>query len=57
VQAQLDDEQLEAFRDRVREASMLIAAAEFAGTLELSPFGYGDPSRLRAHRVRAVSSD
>jgi RecB family exonuclease len=57
VQAQLDDEQLEAFRGRVREASMLIAAAEFAGTLELSPFGYGDPSRLRAHRVRAVSSD
>jgi superfamily I DNA/RNA helicase/RecB family exonuclease len=57
VQAQLDDEQLEAFRDRVRAASMLIAAAEFAGTLELSPFGYGDPSRLRAHRVRAVSSD
>ncbi|MCU1577936.1 MAG: ATP-dependent helicase [Rhodoglobus sp.] len=57
VQAQLDAEQLEAFRGRVREASMLIAAAEFAGTLELSPFGYGDPSRLRAHRVRAVSSD
>ena len=57
VQAQLDDEQLEAFRERVREASMLIAAAEFAGRLELPGFGIGDPSRLRAHRVRAVSSD
>jgi len=57
VQAPLDAEQLEAFRERVREASMLIAAAEFEGRLELPMFGVGDPSRLRAHRVRAVSSD
>ncbi len=57
VQAQLGPEQLEAFRERVREASQLIAAAEFAATLELPAFGVGDPSRLRAHRVRAVSSD
>ncbi len=57
VQAQLDPEQLEAFRERVREASILIAAAEFEGKLELPIYGFGDPSRLRAHRVRAVSSD
>jgi len=57
VQAPLSAEQLEAFRERVREASLLIASAEFQGKFELSPFGYGDPSRLRAHRVRAVSSD
>lgn len=57
IQAQLDDEQLEAFRERVREASILIAAAEFEGRLELPMYGVGDPSRLRAHRVRAVSSD
>jgi superfamily I DNA/RNA helicase/RecB family exonuclease len=57
IQAQLDAEQLQAFRERVREASILIAAATFEGTLELPMFGVGDVSRLRAHRVRAVSSD
>jgi superfamily I DNA/RNA helicase/RecB family exonuclease len=57
VQGRLDAEQLEAFRERVREASVLIAAAEFEGKAELPMFGVGDPSRLRAHRVRAVSSD
>ncbi|MBN9238421.1 MAG: hypothetical protein BGO97_01960 [Micrococcales bacterium 70-64] len=57
VQVQLDPDQLEEFRERVREASQLIAAAEFAGRAELPLFGVGDPSRLRAHRVRAVSSD
>ena len=57
VQGQLDAEQLEEFRERVREASVLIAAAEFAGRAELPMFGVGDPSRLRSHRVKAVSSD
>ncbi|CAN5227093.1 ATP-dependent DNA helicase [soil metagenome] len=57
VQAQLTPEQLEEFRERVREASILIAAAEFEGTIDLPAFGMGDTSRLRAHRVRAVSSD
>jgi hypothetical protein len=56
-QAPLDEEQLELFRERVRTAASLIAAAEFAGDLELPAYGRGDPSRLRAHRVRAVSSD
>lgn len=57
VQAALDADELEAFRERVRAAAMLIAAAEFEGELELPMFGRGDPSRLRLHRVRAVSSD
>jgi RecB family exonuclease len=57
VQGQLDPGQLEQFRERVRGASVLIAAAEFAGRAELPMFGVGDPSRLRAHRVKAVSSD
>lgn len=57
TQKQFTPEQLDAFRERVREASMLIAAAQFEGDQELSPFGRGDPSRLRIHRVRAVSSD
>lgn len=57
VQHALDAEQLEAFRDRVRQASEIIAAAEFAGQLELPIFGLGDVSRLRLHRVKAVSSD
>ena len=57
VQARLEPEQLEAFRQRVRDAAMLIAAAEFEGSVELKTFGYGDTSRLQSHRVRAVSSD
>lgn len=57
VQAPLDEAQLDAFRDRVRAAAALIAAAEFAGELELPLFGRSDTSRLRLHRVRAVSGD
>jgi len=57
VQTALDADQLDAFRDRVRQASEIIAAAEFAGQLELPVFGLGDVSRLRLHRVKAVSSD
>ncbi len=57
VQAPLDADQLEAFRERVRGAAALIAAAEFAGQIELPVYGLGDMSRLRLHRVKAVSSD
>jgi len=57
VQARLDDAALDGFRQRVREAAALIAAAEFVGELELPAFGRGDQSGLRLHRVRAVSSD
>lgn len=57
VQAPLSDEQLVAFRDRIRLAATLIAAAEFDGPAELAAFGLGDVAKLRLHRVRAVSSD
>lgn len=57
LQAPLTPEQLEEFRERVRMASILIAAAEFEGKLELLTYGMGDVSRLRLHRVKAVSSD
>jgi superfamily I DNA/RNA helicase/RecB family exonuclease len=57
-QAPLDAEALEAVRERIRHAAMLIAAAEFDGRLELEQFGgFGTTPRLRLHRVRAVSSD
>ncbi len=57
VQAAFDEEALAEFRVRVEAAAALIAAAEFAGPLELPVFGKGDVSKLRLHRVRAVSSD
>ena len=57
VQAAFDEAALAEFRTRVESAAALIAAAEFAGPLELPTFGKGDMSRLRLHRVRAVSSD
>jgi RecB family exonuclease len=57
-QATLDAEGLEAVRERIRQAAVLIAAAEFEGRLELEQFGgFGTIPRLRLHRVRAVSSD
>lgn len=57
-QAPLDAEGLEAVRERIRQAAILIAAAEFEGRLELEQYGgYGTIPRLRLHRVRAVSSD
>ncbi|CAN5228632.1 ATP-dependent DNA helicase [soil metagenome] len=56
-QAPLTAEQLEAFRERIRLAATLIAAAAFDGPAELNAFGLGDTARLRLHRVRAVSSD
>ena len=57
-QAPLDAEGLEAVRERIRQAAVLIAAAEFEGRLELEQYGgFGTVPRLRLHRVRAVSSD
>ncbi|HEU0205327.1 MAG TPA: ATP-dependent DNA helicase [Pseudolysinimonas sp.] len=57
-QAPLDAEGLEAVRERIRQAAVLIAAAEFEGRLELEQYGgSGTIPRLRLHRVRAVSSD
>ena len=57
VQAALDEEQLEAFRTRIRVAAMGMASAEFQGAIELASRGPSGPSELAIHRVRAVSSD
>ena len=57
-QASLDAEALELVRQRIGQAALLIAAAEFDGKLELEQFGgFGTTPRLRLHRVKAVSSD
>ena len=57
VQAALGEDQLEAFRTRIRLAAMGMARAEFEGAVELTTRGAGGPSELSIHRVRAVSSD
>ena len=57
-QATLDADGLEAVRERIRQAAVLIAAAQYEGKLELDQFGgFGTTPRLRLHRVLAVSSD
>jgi superfamily I DNA/RNA helicase/RecB family exonuclease len=56
-QAALDEEQLEGFRNRIRQAADLMAAAEFEGALELTSRYGGGLSSASIHRVRAVSSD
>jgi RecB family exonuclease len=56
-QAALDEEQLEGFRNRIRQAADLMAAAEFEGALELTSRYGGGSSSASIHRVRAVSSD
>ncbi|HEV7951043.1 MAG TPA: ATP-dependent DNA helicase [Glaciihabitans sp.] len=57
IQSVLDDEQLEGFRTRIRQAALGMAAAEFTGALELGGWGAGAQTSLAIHRVRAVSSD
>jgi superfamily I DNA/RNA helicase/RecB family exonuclease len=56
VQAPLDDEQLEGFRERIRQAASSMALAEFVGLRDVSSWsGATTPHSL--HRVPAVSSD
>ena len=57
VQARLDDEQLEGFRRRIRQAAMAMAAAEFSGVADLDAWGGFNTAARMLHRVRAVSSD
>jgi superfamily I DNA/RNA helicase/RecB family exonuclease len=57
IQTALDDEQLEGFRTRIRQAAAGMAAAEFTGALQLDSFGAGNVASLAIHRVREVSSD
>jgi superfamily I DNA/RNA helicase/RecB family exonuclease len=57
VQATLDDEQLEGFRTRIRQAAIGMAQAAFEGELELDRWASFDSAARKLHRVRAVSSD
>ena len=56
VQAPLDDEQLEGFRTRIRQAAAGMALAEFSGIRDVTSWT-GGTNPLAVHRVRAVSSD
>ena len=57
VQAPLTEDELEAFRDRIRIASKGMALGEYLGPSVLDPFGIGDTAKRALHRVKAVSSD
>ncbi len=57
VQAPLDDEQLEGFRERIRQAAAGMAQAAFLGAIDLERWSSFDVASRRLHRVRAVSSD
>jgi RecB family exonuclease len=56
VQAALDEEGLERFKERIHQAAQAIAAAEFEGVAEVDEHRSGFAVR-RLHRVRAVCSD
>ena len=57
VQPPLNEEQLEGFRTRIRQAAAGMAAAEYLGSVEMTGWGATAGSSLAIHRVRAVSSD
>jgi len=56
IQPPLDDEQLEGFRMRIRQAAAGMALAEFRGVRDVTSWT-GGTNPLAIHRVRAVSSD
>jgi RecB family exonuclease len=56
VQPPLDEEQLEGFRTRIRQAAIGMAAAQFRGSLDIDQWGWDTAARA-LHRVRAVCSD
>lgn len=57
VQSSLDEEGLEAFRERIRQVAIGMAAASFSGALEVGGYGLGAVPELRLHRVGAVSGE
>lgn len=57
VQAPLTEEELEAFRDRIRLAAKGMALGEYFGPGVLDPYAIGDTAKRALHRVKAVSSD
>ena len=56
-QSALDEEQLEGFRTRIRQAAIGMAAAAFDGAVDLDAWGSFDVGAKRLHRVRSVASD
>jgi superfamily I DNA/RNA helicase/RecB family exonuclease len=56
AQAPLDDEQLEGFRIRIRQAAAGMALAEYVGLRDVTSWN-GASNPLTIHRVPAVSSD
>jgi superfamily I DNA/RNA helicase/RecB family exonuclease len=56
IQVSLDDDQLEGFRTRIRQAAAGMALAEFEGVRDLTSWT-GASNSLSIHRVKAVSSD
>jgi superfamily I DNA/RNA helicase/RecB family exonuclease len=56
IQQTLDEEHLEGFRTRIRQAAIGMAAAQFRGSLNLEQWGFDTAARA-LHRVRAVCSD
>lgn len=57
TQAPLDEELLEGFRARIRQAAIGMAAAAFEGALDLDAWGSFDVGTKKLHRVRSVASD
>lgn len=57
VQATLDEDQLEGFRERIRQAAIGMAQASFDGTIDLDRWSSFDVATRKLHRVKAVSSD
>lgn len=56
-QPALDEEQLEGFRTRIRQAAIGMAAAAFDGAVDLDAWGSFDSGAKKLHRVRSVASD
>jgi hypothetical protein len=56
VQAALDADGLDGFRERIEQAARAIAVAEFEGKAQLDEYR-GDVAVRRLHRVPAVCSD
>ncbi len=57
VQAPLNQEQLEQFRERIRRASIGMALGVYPDSRDIDPYGMGDAVVRALHRIRAVSSD
>jgi RecB family exonuclease len=57
VQAALDDEQLDAFRERIKAAAAEMAQSTYRGSADVDDWSGHGVAQRRLHRVKAVSSD